>query len=78
MGVVSRLFGTSGRSQRLSSDGPQTPSSKLVLCHRINQLVTCLDDLDPESELWRSGGASVQCLPRLWQADAGELFQVVN
>lgn len=53
MDEISRMFGTKGRdhSDSLSSDATQSTGSKLVLRHRLNQLLTCVDDLDPKNEL---------------------------
>ncbi|XP_039633864.1 inositol polyphosphate 5-phosphatase Ka isoform X3 [Perca fluviatilis] len=53
MDEISRLFGTMGRvrSDSLSSNATQSTGSKLVLRHRLNQLMTCVDDLDPKNEL---------------------------
>ncbi|KAM9733019.1 inositol polyphosphate 5-phosphatase Ka isoform 1-T1 [Menidia menidia] len=53
MDEISRLFGTGGRlrSDTLSSDATQSTGSKLALRHRLSQLMTCVDDLDPRNEL---------------------------
>ncbi|XP_038134478.1 inositol polyphosphate 5-phosphatase K-like isoform X2 [Cyprinodon tularosa] len=53
MDEISRLLGAMGRarSDTLSSDATQSTGSKLALRHRLSQLMTCLDDLDPKSEL---------------------------
>lgn len=53
MDEISRLFGTMERvrSDSLSSDATQYTGSKLVLRHRLNQLMTCVDDLGPKNEL---------------------------
>lgn len=54
MDEISQLLGTMGRvrSDSLSSDATQSTGSKLVLRHRLNQLMTCMDDLDPRNELY--------------------------
>ncbi|XP_029302192.1 inositol polyphosphate 5-phosphatase K-like isoform X2 [Cottoperca gobio] len=54
MDEVRRLFGPVGRvrSDSLSSDATQSTGSKLVLRHRVNQLMTCVEDLDPKNELY--------------------------
>lgn len=39
------------RSDSVSTDATQSTNSKLALQHRVNQLMMCLDDLDPENEL---------------------------
>ncbi|KAI4794451.1 hypothetical protein KUCAC02_032056 [Chaenocephalus aceratus] len=65
MDVFRRLFGSFGRvrSESFSSDASQTQSSKkLVLRHRTNKLITCLDDLDPESELCEKMERTVRIL----------------
>lgn len=53
MDEISGMLGTIGRdhSDSLSSDATQSTGNKLVLRHRLNQLVTCVDDFDPENEL---------------------------
>ncbi|XP_014905959.1 inositol polyphosphate 5-phosphatase K-like isoform X2 [Poecilia latipinna] len=53
MDEISGLLGTMGRvrSDTLSSDATQSTASKLALRHRLNQLMTCVDDLDPKTEL---------------------------
>ncbi|XP_034722623.1 inositol polyphosphate 5-phosphatase Ka isoform X2 [Etheostoma cragini] len=53
MDEITRLFGTMGRvrSDSLSSNATQSTGSKLVLRHRLNQLMTCMDDVDPKNEL---------------------------
>lgn len=53
MDEIRQLLGTMGRvrSDSLSSDATQSTGSKLLLRHRLNQLMTCMDDLDPKSEL---------------------------
>ncbi|KAF0030262.1 hypothetical protein F2P81_016993 [Scophthalmus maximus] len=53
MDEISRLLGHTGhgRSDSLLSDATQSKGSKLVLRHRLNQLLTCVDDLDPKDEL---------------------------
>lgn len=53
MEEISRLLGTVKRvrSDSLSSDATQSTASKLALRHRLNQLMTCVDDLDPKTEL---------------------------
>lgn len=53
MDEISRLLGTIGRdrSNSLCSDDTQSTGSKLALRHRLNQLMTCVDDLDPKNEL---------------------------
>lgn len=39
------------RSDSVCSDGTQSTGSKLTLRHRLNQLMTCVDDLDLRNEL---------------------------
>ncbi|KAM6933761.1 inositol polyphosphate 5-phosphatase K-like [Xenentodon cancila] len=53
MDEISRLLGTIGRvrSNTLSSDATQSTGSRLALRHRLSQLMTCVDDLDPKNEL---------------------------
>lgn len=53
MDDLSRLLGSEGRphSESFSSDATQSTSGKVFLRHRLNQLVTCVDDWDPENEL---------------------------
>lgn len=53
MDEISRSIDTIGRDRThsLSSDATQSTGSKLVLRHRFNQLLTCVDDLDPENKL---------------------------
>ncbi|XP_051255536.1 inositol polyphosphate 5-phosphatase Ka isoform X2 [Dicentrarchus labrax] len=53
MDEISRLLGTIGRdrSDSLCSGDTQSTGSKLALRHRLNQLMTCVDDLDPKNEL---------------------------
>lgn len=53
MDEVSWMLGSKGRdhSDSLSSDHTQSTGSKLVLRHRLSQLMTCVDDLDPKNEL---------------------------
>ena len=50
MDEISRIFGTIGR-ERSDSYSTQSTGSKLLLRHRLNQLITCVDDLDPKTEL---------------------------
>lgn len=50
MDEISRIFGTIGR-ERSDSYSTQSTGSKLLLRHRLNQLMTCVDDLDPKTEL---------------------------
>ena len=47
------LFGPPGRarSDTLTSDASQSTGSRLALRHRLSQLMTCVDDLDPKNEL---------------------------
>lgn len=53
MDEIRRLLGPTERvrSDSLSSDATQSTGSKLVLRHRLYQLMTCVDDLDPRNEL---------------------------
>ncbi|KAI3354491.1 hypothetical protein L3Q82_019003, partial [Scortum barcoo] len=53
MDEIRRLLGSTGRvrSESQSSDATQSTGSKLALRHRLNQLMTCVDDLDPRNEL---------------------------
>lgn len=53
MDEISGMLSTIGRdhSDSLSSDATQSTGNKLVLRHRLNQLVTCMDDFDPKNEL---------------------------
>ncbi|XP_036005725.1 inositol polyphosphate 5-phosphatase Ka isoform X1 [Fundulus heteroclitus] len=53
MDEISRLLGAAGRarSDTLSSDATQSTASRLALRHRLSQLMTCVDDLDPRTEL---------------------------
>ena len=53
MDEITRLFGGMGRvrSDSLSSNATASTGSKHVLRHRLNQLMTCMDDLDPKNEL---------------------------
>lgn len=53
MDEIRRVLGTTGRvrSDSLSSDATQSTASKLVLRHRLNQLMTCVDDLDSKTKL---------------------------
>lgn len=50
---MDEILGRFGRdhSDSISSDATQSTCSRLALRHRVNQLMTCLDDLDPENEL---------------------------
>ncbi|XP_056904914.1 inositol polyphosphate 5-phosphatase Ka isoform X3 [Takifugu flavidus] len=53
MGDIGHILAVTRRehSDSISSDATQSTASKLALRHRLNQLMTCLDDLDPENEL---------------------------
>lgn len=53
MGDISQILAGTRRehSDSISSDATQSTASRLALRHRLNQLMTCLDDLDPENEL---------------------------
>lgn len=53
MDEISRVFGTTGRirSDSFCSDATRSTGNKLGLRHRLNQLMTCVDDLDPKNEL---------------------------
>lgn len=53
MDEISRILGTIGRdhTDSFSNDATQSTGSKLVLRHRFNQLLTRVDDLDPENKL---------------------------
>lgn len=53
MDEINRLFGSVGRIRADSdaSDATHSTGSRLVLRHRLNQLMTCVDDLDPRNVL---------------------------
>lgn len=53
MEEIRRLFGTTGRvrSDSMTSDATQSTGSRLVLRQRLNQLLTCVEDLNPKDEL---------------------------
>ncbi|XP_047449685.1 inositol polyphosphate 5-phosphatase Ka isoform X2 [Mugil cephalus] len=53
MDEIRRLLGDVGRvrTDSLTSDATQSTGSKLALRHRLNQLMTCVDDLNPENKL---------------------------
>ncbi|KAK7882809.1 hypothetical protein WMY93_028983 [Mugilogobius chulae] len=53
MDEINRIFGTLGRvrSESVASDTTQSTGSRLVLRHRLQQLLTCVEDLDPKDEL---------------------------
>lgn len=53
MDEISRLLDSLGRvrSDSVSTDATQSTGSKLLLRHRLNQLMTCIDDMDPKNEL---------------------------
>lgn len=53
MGDIGHILAVTRRehSESFSSDATQSTASRLALRHRLNQLMTCLDDLDPEHEL---------------------------
>ncbi|XP_037534372.1 inositol polyphosphate 5-phosphatase Ka [Nematolebias whitei] len=53
MDEISQLLGTVGRvrSDTLSSDATQSTGSRVALRHRLSQLMTCVDDLDPTNRL---------------------------
>ncbi|XP_060928917.1 inositol polyphosphate 5-phosphatase Ka isoform X1 [Limanda limanda] len=53
MDEINQLLGNIQRvrSESLCSDATQSSGSKLVLRHRLNQLLTCVDDLDAKDEL---------------------------
>lgn len=53
MDEIESVLNTTGRdhSNSLSSDATQSTGSRAVLWHRLNQLLTCVDDLDAETEL---------------------------
>lgn len=53
MGDISQILAGSRRehSDSFSSDATQSTASRLALRHRLNQLMTCLDDLDPTDDL---------------------------
>lgn len=53
MDEISQLLSTVGRvrSDTLSSDATQSTGSKLALRHRLSQLMTCMDDLEPTNKL---------------------------
>ncbi|XP_060902157.1 inositol polyphosphate 5-phosphatase K-like isoform X1 [Labrus mixtus] len=50
MEEISQLFGTMGR-ERSDTHSTQSTGTKLALRHRLNQLMTCVDDLDPRHGL---------------------------
>lgn len=50
MEEICQLFGTMGR-ERSDTHSTQSTGTKLALRHRLNQLMTCVDDLDPKHEL---------------------------
>lgn len=47
------MLGTAGRerSDSQSSDASHSTGSRMALRHRLNQLLTCVDDLDPKNQL---------------------------
>lgn len=49
MGDVGPILAVARRERwgSFSSDATQSTASRLALRHRLNQLMTCLDDLDP-------------------------------
>lgn len=53
MGDISQILAVTRRehSDSFSSDATQSTASRLALRHRLNQLMTCLDDLDPSNDL---------------------------
>lgn len=53
MGDISQLLAVTRRehSDSFSSDATQSTASRLALRYRLNQLMTCLDDLDPTNDL---------------------------
>lgn len=53
MGDISQILAVTRRehSDSFSSDATQSTASRLALRHRLNQLMTCLDDLDPTNDL---------------------------
>lgn len=53
MGDIGHILAVTRRehSDSFSSEATQSTASRLALRHRLNQLMTCLDDLDPEHEL---------------------------
>lgn len=53
MDEIGSVLNTAGRdhSDSLSSDATQSTVSRAVLQHRLNQLLTCIDDMDAEMEL---------------------------
>lgn len=53
MGDISQILAVTRRehSASFSSDATQSTASRLVLRHRLHQLMTCLDDLDPTNDL---------------------------
>lgn len=53
MGDIGHVLAVTRRehSDSISSDATQSTASRLALRHRLNQLMTCLDDLNPEHEL---------------------------
>lgn len=53
MEEIHQFFGAPGRyrSDSIASSATQSTGSKLILRQRLNQLMTCVDDLDPSDEL---------------------------
>lgn len=53
MGDIGHILAVTRRehSDSFSSDATQSTASRLALRHRLHQLMTCVDDLDPEHEL---------------------------
>ncbi|CAG06375.1 unnamed protein product [Tetraodon nigroviridis] len=53
MGDISQILAAASgeRSDSFCSDATQSTASRLALRHRLNQLMTCLDDLDPANDL---------------------------
>uniref|UniRef100_UPI003AB0A495 inositol polyphosphate 5-phosphatase Ka isoform X1 n=1 Tax=Centroberyx gerrardi TaxID=166262 RepID=UPI003AB0A495 len=53
MDEIRRLFGAVGRlrTDSLASDATRSTGNKQALCQRLNQLMTCVDDLDPKDKL---------------------------
>lgn len=53
MDEIRSMLNTTGRdhSDSFSSDATQSTGSRAVLRHRLNQLLTCVDDMDTEKEL---------------------------
>uniref|UniRef100_A0AAV2J0P3 Inositol polyphosphate-related phosphatase domain-containing protein n=1 Tax=Knipowitschia caucasica TaxID=637954 RepID=A0AAV2J0P3_KNICA len=53
MDEINRIFGAKARvrSESMASDATQSTGSRMVLRHRLQQLLTCVEDLNPKDEL---------------------------